>query len=125
MLPPELDAEEPLPIPKAPLLPTLAVPVLNDRSPDTTEVPTLLINTAMLPELVAVPTLDEMVMDLPKAVLPLPPSTVTAPPLVLPSPKARVKLLLLLVADNPEMIDASLPAAPDKLPAATLNAPPM
>jgi hypothetical protein len=50
---------------------------------------------------------------------------VTAPPLVLPSPKARVKLPPLLVNDNPETIDASPPAAPNKLPAFTLNTPPM
>jgi hypothetical protein len=42
---------------------------------------------------------------------------------VLPSPKARVKIPLLLVDDNPEKIDASPLAAPDELPAITLNAP--
>ena len=41
------------------------------------------------------------------------------------SPKARVKLSPLLVAEGPEVIDASPPAAPNKLPADTLNAPPM
>jgi hypothetical protein len=35
MLPPDPDADESLPISKVPLSPALAVPVLNDRSPDT------------------------------------------------------------------------------------------
>jgi hypothetical protein len=125
MLPPKPDADKPLPIPKAPLLPALAVPGFNNRSPNTPTVPVLLVNTAMLPELVAMPTPNEMVMEPPKAVLPLPPLIVTAPPLVLPFPEARVKLLLLLANDNPETIDASPPAAPDKLPAVILDAPPM
>jgi hypothetical protein len=125
MLPSKPDADKPLPIPKAPQLPTLTVPVFTNRSPNTLAVPVFLVNTATLPELVAVPTLDELVMELPKAILPLPPSIVTAPPLVLPYPKARVKLPPLLVADNPEMIDSSPPAAPNKLPAFTLNTPPM
>ena len=56
-------------ISKAPLLPTLAVPVLNDRSPNTTAVPALHVNMATLPELVAVPTPNEMVMESPKTVL--------------------------------------------------------
>ncbi len=43
----------------------LAVPVLNNRSPDTPAVPALLVDTATLPELVAVPTPDEMVMEPP------------------------------------------------------------
>ncbi len=120
MLLPEPDVEQPLPIPKASLSSTLIVPVFNDRSPNTP-----LVNTAMLPELVAVPTPNEMVMELPEAVLPLPPSIVTAPPLVLPSPEARVKLLPLLVADNQETFDTSPPAACDESPAVTLNAPPM
>jgi hypothetical protein len=85
----------------------------------------LLVDTATLPKLVAVPMPDEMVMGPPKAVLSMPPSIVTAPQLLLPSPKARVKLMLLLVAKDPEMIDASPLAAPDKSPALTLNAPPM
>jgi hypothetical protein len=63
MLPPEPDADEPLPISKALLSPTVALPVLNDRSPDTPDVPALLVNTATLPELVAVYTPDEMVME--------------------------------------------------------------
>ena len=69
MLPPKLDADKPFPISKAPLLPTLAVPVLNDRSPNTTAVPALHVNMATLPELVAVPTPNEMVMESPKTVL--------------------------------------------------------
>ncbi len=85
----------------------------------------MLVNTAMLPELVAVPTPNEMVMELPKAVLPLPQSIVTAPLFVLPSPKARVKLPLLLVDGDPEMINASPPAAPNELPVVTLSTPPM
>jgi hypothetical protein len=60
-------------------------------------VPALLVNTATLPELVAVPTHNEMAKEPPEAILPLPPLIVTVPLLVLPSPKARVKLLLLLV----------------------------
>jgi hypothetical protein len=125
MLLSEPDADKPLPIPKAPLSPTLAVPVFINRSSDMPAVPALLVNMMMFPQLVAVPMPNEIVMELPKAVLPLLPSIVTAPPLVMPSPKARVKLLLLLVADNPEMIDASPPAAPNELPAVTLNTPPM
>jgi hypothetical protein len=80
-------------------------------------VPALLIDNVTHPNLVAVPTPNEMVMEPPVAVLPLPPSIVTAHPLVLPSPKARVKLPSLLVADDPEMIDA--------LPAVTLNTSPL
>jgi hypothetical protein len=71
------------------------------------------------------PMPNEMVMEPPEAVLQSPPSIVTAPPLVLPFPKARVKIPLLLVDDDPEMIVTSPPAAPDKLPAITLNAPVM
>jgi hypothetical protein len=52
---------------------------------------------------VAVPTPDEIVMELPVAILPLPTLMVTAPPLVLPSPEARAKLLPLLVDDDPEV----------------------
>jgi hypothetical protein len=125
MLPSEPDADKPLPIPKASLLPMVAVPVFINRSPDMPTFPALLVDATTLPELVAVPTLDEMVAEPPKAVLPLPPLIVTDPPLVLPSPMARVKLLPLLVPDNPELIDASPPAAPDKLPSITLKAPPM
>ena len=125
MLPPELDTDEPLPISKAPLPPTLAVPVLNNRSPDTPAVPALLVDTVTLPELVDVPTPNEMVMEPPKALLPSPPSIATVPPLVLPSPGARVKLSLLLANDDPETIDVSPLAALDKSPAITLNTPPM
>ncbi len=125
LLPPDPDADEPLPISRAQLLPAFVVPVLNNRSPDSPTVPALLVNTATLPELVAVPTPNEIVMNLPEAILPLPPLIVATPPLVLPSPKARVKLMLLLVNDHPEMMDASPPAAPDKSAAIILNAPPM
>jgi hypothetical protein len=103
----------------------LAVPVLNNRSPNTPAVPALLVDVATLLELVAVPTPNEMVMEPPEAVLPSPLSIVTAPLLVLPSPKAQVKLPPLLVGDNLETIDASPPSAPTKLPVVTLNAPPM
>jgi hypothetical protein len=122
---PKLDADKPLPTPKAPLLPTLAVPVFNDRSPNMPAVPALLFDMATLPELVAMPTPNEMVTEPPKTIVPLPPSIVTAPLSVLPSSEARVKLLLLLVNEDQETIDAYPPAAPDKLPAITLNAPPM
>jgi hypothetical protein len=123
MLMPEPDADKPLLISTVPLSTTLAVPVFNNESPNTPAIPALLIDTAMLPELVAMPTPDEVVMELPKAILSLLLSIVTAPPLVLPSPKARVKLPPLMVNDNPEMIDTSPPAAPDESPAITLNAP--
>jgi hypothetical protein len=83
----------------------------------------LLVNMVTFSQLVAVPMPNKIVMELPEAVLPSPQSIVTAPPLVMPSPKARVKLLPLLVADNSEMIDASFPAAPNELPAVTLNTP--
>jgi hypothetical protein len=125
MLPPEWDADQPLPISKVPLLPTLGVLVFNNRSPNMPAVPALLFNMATLPELVAVPTPDEMVMELPEAVPPSPPSIVTDPLLMLPSPKARVMLLPLLVDDNPKVIDASPPAAPHKSQAVKPNAPPM
>jgi hypothetical protein len=90
MLPPEPDKDKPLPMPKAPLLPTLAVSVFNDRSPNMPTVPELLFDMATLPELVAMLKPNEMVKEPPEAVLPLPLSIVTPPPLVLPSPKARV-----------------------------------
>ncbi len=90
MLPPKPDKDKPRPMPKVPLLPTLAVPVFNDRSLNIPGVPALLFNTATLPKLVAMPTPNEMVMEPHKAVLPSPPSIVPAPLLVLPSPKARV-----------------------------------
>jgi hypothetical protein len=122
MLPPKPDADEPLAISKAPLLLMLAVQVFINRSPNTLAVPALLVDTAMLPMLVAMPTPDEMVTEPPKAILPSPPLIVTAPPLVLPSPEARVELLPLLVAYNLEMIDASFQDAPNKLPVITLNA---
>ncbi len=85
-----------------PLLPTLTVPVFKDELPNTPAVPAMLVNIATLPELVAMPTPNEMVMEPPEAVLPSPPSAVTAPLLVLPSPKARVKIQPLMVDDNPE-----------------------
>ncbi len=59
---------------------------------------------------------------MPEAMLPLLPSVVSAPLLVLPSPKVRVKLL---VDGGLETINASPPAAPDKLPAVSSNASPM
>jgi hypothetical protein len=71
------------------------------------------------------PMPSEMVMEPSEAILQLPPSIVTAPLLVLPSPKARVKILPLMVNDDPDTIDTSPPAAPDKLLTVTLNAPPM
>ena len=49
LLPPEPDADEPLLISKAPLLPTHAIPVFKDRSSDMPIVPVLLANMAMLP----------------------------------------------------------------------------
>jgi hypothetical protein len=110
-LPPKLNADEPFLISKVSLLPTLAILALNNRLSNTPAVPELLVDMAKPSEPVAVPTPDEMVMEPPKAVLPFLPSIVTVPPLVLPSPKARVELPLLLVDDNPETIDASPPAA--------------
>jgi hypothetical protein len=125
MLPPKLNADEPLPIPKVPLSPTLLVLVFNDRLPNMPTIPALLFDMATLPKLVATQMPDEMVIEPPKAILPSMPSIVTAPPLVLPSPKVRAKLPPLLVNDDPEMINTTPPAVPDKLPAFTLNAPPM
>ena len=63
MLPPEPDADEPLPMLMSPLLPEVAVPVLSVKSPDTPLVPALLVDTATLPELVSLPTPDEIVME--------------------------------------------------------------
>ncbi len=79
-------------------------------------------HTATLFEQVADPTPDGIGMELPKAMLPSLPSIVTAPLLVLPSPKVRVKLL---VDGDLETVDTSSPAAPNKLPAISLNASPM
>ena len=45
MLPPEPDADEPLPMLTSPLVPTDAVPVLKDKSPNTPELPALLVDT--------------------------------------------------------------------------------
>jgi hypothetical protein len=57
----------------------------------------LLIDIAVYPELVPVPTPDEIVIYLPKFVALSPPSIFTDPPLVLPSPEAIVKLPPLLL----------------------------
>ena len=67
MLPPEPDADEPLPMLMSPLVPKVAVPVLSVKSPDTPDDPpgASLVDTATLPELVAVPTPDEIVMEPP------------------------------------------------------------
>ena len=91
MLPPESDADDPIPMSTAPLSPTLALTVFNDKAPDTPDTPALLVDIAALPELVAVPAPDEIVMEPPKAVAPSPPSIFTDPPLVLPSPDAESK----------------------------------
>jgi hypothetical protein len=123
MLPPKPGADVPLLISKVPLSPILTVPVFKDESPNTPAVPALLIDTATHTKLVAVPMPNEVVMELPEAVISLLPLIVTAPTLVLPSPEARVKILLLLVDDNSETFDTSPPAAPNKLPAITLNTP--
>ena len=104
-------------------MPTLRVPVLNNRSPDTPAVPALLVNTTTILELVAMSMPNEMVMEPPEAALPLLPLIVTVPPLVLPSPEARVKLPPMLVDVNPETIDPTPLAAPDELQAITLNTP--
>ncbi len=106
-------------------MPTLRVPVLNNRSPDTPTVPALLVDTTTIPELVAVPMPDGIVMEPSEAALPSPPSIVTVPPLVLPIPEARVKLPPMLVDVDPETTDPTPLAAPDELLAVTLNAPPM
>ncbi len=65
MLSPKLVAYQQLLISMVTLLPTLAVQVLNDRSPNTCSVPELFVYSAMLPELVAVPMSNKMVMELP------------------------------------------------------------
>jgi hypothetical protein len=89
MLPPKPDADKPLPTPKVPLLPTLAIPVIISRSPNTAAVPALLVDSATLSKIVAVPTPNEMVMEPPEAILSSPPTIVTAPLLELPSPKGQ------------------------------------
>jgi len=61
MLPPEPDADEPLPMLTSPPVPTDTVPVLKDKSPNTPELPALLFDTDTLPELMSVPTPDEIV----------------------------------------------------------------
>ncbi len=96
MLLPEPDTDKPFLISRVPLSPTFTVPVFNNESPNTPTVPVLLVDTVMLPKLLAVPTPNEVMMEPPEAVLPLMSSIVTAPPLVLSSPEARVKILLLL-----------------------------
>ncbi len=70
-------------------MPTVAFPVLDRRSPNTPAVPPLLLDTATLPKLVAVPTPNEIVVKPPEAVLPLPSSILTPSPLVVLSPKAK------------------------------------
>ena len=67
MLPPDPLADDPLPRLTWPLVPTVAAPVLRDKSPDTPEVPALLVDTDTLPELVSAPTPDEIAMDPPEA----------------------------------------------------------
>merc|ERR1711906_58177 len=125
MLPPDPDADGPLPTFTAPLGPTLAAPVLKDTSPDTPEDPALLVDTDTLPELVSAPAPDEIRMDPPEAAVPSSPSIVTAPPLVLPSPEARVKFPPLLIEDDPAIVEAAPPASPEESPAVTLNVPPL
>jgi hypothetical protein len=125
MLQPDPDADKPLQIPKEQLSPMLRILLFSNRSPNTTTVPALLVNTATLPKLVDVQMPNKMVMEPPKAVVPSLPSIVTAPPLVLPSSEARVKTPLLLVTYNLETIAASPPDAPNKLLAVTLNATPL
>ena len=63
MLPPDPLADDPLPRLTRPLVPTLAAPVLKDKSPDTPEAPALLLDTDTL-EFVSAPTPDEITMDL-------------------------------------------------------------
>jgi hypothetical protein len=63
MLPPSPDPDKQFRMSKAPLSPALTVPVLNDRSPDTPAVPAMLVNTATVPELVAVPTAVPVLND--------------------------------------------------------------
>jgi hypothetical protein len=89
MLPPEPDADDPVPKSTAPLLPTVAFPELDGRLPDMPAVPLLLVDTAMLPKPVVVPMPNEIVMKLPEAVLPSPSLILTPSPLVVPSPKAK------------------------------------
>ena len=110
-LPPEPDADEPLPMLTSPLVPTNAVPVLRDKSPDTTELPALLVDTDTHPELVSVPTPGEIGLDPPKADVLSPPSIATAPPLVLPSPETKVKLPALLVDRDtlPKLVSVPTP----------------
>jgi hypothetical protein len=114
------EAHKPLPISKTPLSSTLTVPVLNNRSPKMPAVPASF-HMATLPEHVADPTPNEIGMESSEAMLLLLPSFVKASLLVLPSLEIRVKLLV----DGDLEIDASPPAAPNKLPAVSLNTPPM
>ena len=92
MLPPDPEADEPLPIVTAPLVPTLAVPLLKVKAPDTPELPAFLLDTDTLPELVAKPSPYTIVMDPPKAMASTPPSTVASPHDVLLAPAAKFKL---------------------------------
>ena len=63
ILPPDPEEDEQLPRFTAPLVPTLAVPVLKDKPPDTPKLPALLVDIDTLPELVAAPTPNAIVMD--------------------------------------------------------------
>jgi hypothetical protein len=45
----------------------VALPVLKDKAPNTLDTPALLVDTTALPELVILPTPDEIDMELPEA----------------------------------------------------------
>jgi hypothetical protein len=89
-----------------------------------------------LPALVSVPSTDTTAIDPARVVVPSPPSIATPPPLVEPSPelRLRVKLPLLLVGDDPAVIEedppdspedslADPPECPEEPPAVRLNDP--
>jgi hypothetical protein len=78
-----------------------------------------------LPELVPVPPTDTTAIDPARVVVPSPPSIATPPPLVEPSPelRLRVKLPLLLVGDDPAVIEEDPSDSPKDSIAVRLNDP--
>ena len=112
--------------PLSPLVVT--APVLKDKLPESAEAPSL-VDTDTVPELVAVPAPDAIVMEPPEDVVPSvasPPLMATAPPFAMPSPEARVKLPpspVVEKVEDPAVTEAAPPSAPDESPAVTVKVP--
>ena len=109
IVPLDLEVDKPLQRSTAPLVRTLAVPVLKDKPPNILKCPALLVDTDILHELVSIPAPNTIVMDTPKAVILTPPLITTAPLDVAPALEVRVKLPLPLLDDNLEIIKVPPP----------------